>query len=62
MGLFHFDFDDGKSGDVGISRYWWMYLVVAVPLSAATFWAFSWAVKSQKNASVKNSQKATTGA
>ena len=62
MGVFNFDFDDGKPGDVGISRYWWLYVAVALPLSGATFWVFSWAVKSQKNASEKESKKETPGA
>jgi hypothetical protein len=57
MGIFNFDFDDGRSGELGVSTYWWMYLVVAIPLTAATFWAFSTAVKLHRNASEKESQK-----
>jgi hypothetical protein len=57
MGIFNFDFDGGKNGVLGISTYWWMYLVVAIPLTGATFWAFSTAVKLHRNASEKESQQ-----
>jgi len=57
MGILHFDFDGGQAGELGISRYWWMYAVVAVPLTAITFWVFFRAVKSHKNVSTVGSQK-----
>ncbi len=59
MGLFNFDYDDGRFGHLGVSRYWWIYFVTVIPLTAATFWALSRAVKSHKSASDKETKNET---
>ena len=43
MNMFNFDFDSGKPGVISISSQWWLYVIVAGPMTAATFAGF-WVV------------------
>lgn len=45
MDIFKFDSDDGKSEVLSISSQWWIYAVIVVPVTAATFVGFHWVVR-----------------
>ncbi|UNI15653.1 hypothetical protein JDV02_002164 [Purpureocillium takamizusanense] len=40
MGIFHFDYDNGNSGRLGLSSQWWLYVVIALPLTLMTLFSF----------------------
>jgi hypothetical protein len=49
MGVFAFDFDGGRRGVLSLSSYWWIYAVVAIPLTIGTFVFFSFMHGRQQN-------------
>ncbi|CVL05709.1 uncharacterized protein FPRN_14294 [Fusarium proliferatum] len=58
MGIFNFDFDDGKNGRLVMSSQWWMYIVFAIPLTLGTFYWFRAVTRSHKQASQKAEREA----
>ncbi|ENH62937.1 hypothetical protein FOC1_g10006403 [Fusarium oxysporum f. sp. cubense race 1] len=58
MGIFNFDFDDGKNGRLYISSQWWLYIIFAIPLTLGTFYWFRAATRSHKQASKKAEREA----
>lgn len=57
MGLFRFNFGDGQSG-FAISKQWWLYIILTVPLTAGTYFAFNFTEKRQTEANkVKSAKK-----
>ncbi|KAL4747421.1 hypothetical protein BDW72DRAFT_209663 [Aspergillus terricola var. indicus] len=49
MGIFNFDFESGRKGTISLSSYWWIYAVVAIPLTISTFLFFWFTQKKQQN-------------
>lgn len=62
MDIFNFDFDGGKSGVLSISSQWWIYVVVVVPVTAATFAGFYWVVRNRKLETAKEEKPTETPA
>ncbi|KAG9495453.1 hypothetical protein J7337_013701 [Fusarium musae] len=58
MGIFNFDFDDGKNGRLVMSSQWWMYIIFAIPLTLGTFYWFRAVTRSHKQASQKAEREA----
>ncbi|RKK63003.1 hypothetical protein BFJ69_g16940 [Fusarium oxysporum] len=58
MGIFNFDFDDGKNGRLYMSSQWWLYIIFAIPLTLGTFYWFRAATRSHKQASEKAEREA----
>lgn len=58
MGIFNFDFDNGKNGRLVMSSQWWMYIIVAIPLTIGTFYWFRAVTRSHKQASQKAEREA----
>ncbi|KAF5707637.1 hypothetical protein FGLOB1_6858 [Fusarium globosum] len=58
MGIFNFDFDNGKNGRLVISSQWWMYIIFAIPLTLGTFYWFRAVTRSHKQASQKAEREA----
>jgi hypothetical protein len=43
MGIFNFDFGEGRGGNIRVSRQWWIYLILTIPstiAAIAAFWVF----------------------
>ncbi|KAK2668810.1 hypothetical protein RAB80_016190 [Fusarium oxysporum f. sp. vasinfectum] len=38
MGIFNFDFENGKNGRLVMSSQWWLYIIFAIPLTLGTFY------------------------
>ncbi|EWG54831.1 hypothetical protein FVEG_12939 [Fusarium verticillioides 7600] len=58
MGIFNFDFDNGKNGRLVMSSQWWMYIIFAIPLTLGTFYWFRAVTRSHKQASQKAEREA----
>uniref|UniRef100_A0A0D2YK23 Uncharacterized protein n=2 Tax=Fusarium oxysporum TaxID=5507 RepID=A0A0D2YK23_FUSOF len=58
MGIFNFDFDNGKNGRLVMSSQWWMYIIIAIPLTIGTFYWFRAVTRSHKQASQKAEREA----
>ncbi|KAF9768021.1 hypothetical protein IL306_014738 [Fusarium sp. DS 682] len=58
MGIFNFDFDDGKHGRLIMSSQWWLYIIFAIPLTLGTFYWFRAVTRSHKQASQKAEREA----
>ncbi|KAF5631140.1 uncharacterized protein FTJAE_8006 [Fusarium tjaetaba] len=58
MGIFNFDFDNGKNGRLVMSSQWWMYIIIAIPLTLGTFYWFRAVTRSHKQASQKAEREA----
>ncbi|KLO81759.1 Uncharacterized protein LW93_6912 [Fusarium fujikuroi] len=58
MGIFNFDFDNGKNGRLVMSSQWWMYIIFAIPLTLGTFYWFRAVTRSHKQASQKADREA----
>ncbi|WAO92362.1 Hypothetical protein NCS54_00986800 [Fusarium falciforme] len=58
MGIFNFDFDNGKSGRLYMSSQWWLYIIFAMPLTLGTFYWFRAVTRSHKKASEKAEREA----
>ncbi|KAF5689987.1 hypothetical protein FDENT_4146 [Fusarium denticulatum] len=58
MGIFNFDFDNGKNGRLVVSSQWWMYIIFAIPLTLGTFYWFRAVTRSHKQASQKAEREA----
>ncbi|KAF5973709.1 hypothetical protein FBULB1_8148 [Fusarium bulbicola] len=58
MGIFNFDFDNGKHGHLVMSSQWWMYIIFAIPLTLGTFYWFRAVTRSHKQASQKAEREA----
>ncbi|KAF5709427.1 TRI15 transcription factor [Fusarium mundagurra] len=58
MGIFNFDFDNGKNGRLVVSSQWWMYFVVTIPFTLGTFYGFRAVTRSHKQASQKAEREA----
>ncbi|KAF4458127.1 hypothetical protein F53441_62 [Fusarium austroafricanum] len=58
MGIFNFDFDDGKNGQLYMSSQWWLYIIFAIPLTLGTFYWFRAVTRSHKQASEKAEREA----
>ncbi|KAH7215691.1 hypothetical protein DER44DRAFT_856318 [Fusarium oxysporum] len=58
MGIFNFDFDNGKDGRLVMSSQWWMYIIIAIPLTIGTFYWFRAVTRSHKQASQKAEREA----
>ncbi|KAF5685935.1 hypothetical protein FCIRC_3033 [Fusarium circinatum] len=58
MGIFNFDFDNGKNGRLILSSQWWMYIIFAIPLTLGTFYWFRAVTRSHKQASQKAEREA----
>ncbi|VTT61680.1 unnamed protein product [Fusarium fujikuroi] len=58
MGIFNFDFNDGKNGRLVMSSQWWMYIIFAIPLTLGTFYWFRAVTRSHKQASQKAEREA----
>ncbi|KAF3388167.1 hypothetical protein DPV78_012196 [Talaromyces pinophilus] len=64
MGIFNFDFESGSSGSIALSSYWWIYVVVTIPLTISTF-LFFWLMQrkpqhGKKKTASQNTQQAST--
>ncbi|KAL4794834.1 hypothetical protein BDV19DRAFT_364006 [Aspergillus venezuelensis] len=55
MGIFNFDFENGRKGTISLSGYWWIYAVVTIPLTIGTF-LFFWLMRKRQ----QNQGKTTT--
>ncbi|KAF4946283.1 hypothetical protein FGADI_11309 [Fusarium gaditjirri] len=58
MGIFNFDFDNGKNGRLVMSSQWWIYVIFAIPLTLGTFYWFRAVTRSHKQASKKAEREA----
>ncbi|KAF5539807.1 hypothetical protein FPHYL_12196 [Fusarium phyllophilum] len=58
MGVFNFDFDNGKNGRLVVSSQWWIYIILAIPLTLGTFYWFRAVTRSHKKASQKAEREA----
>ncbi|RKL33081.1 hypothetical protein BFJ72_g10097 [Fusarium proliferatum] len=58
MGIFNFDFDNGKNGRLVMSSQWWMYIIFAIPLTLGTFYWFRAVTRSHKQAREKEDREA----
>ncbi|KAF4342492.1 hypothetical protein FBEOM_3578 [Fusarium beomiforme] len=58
MGIFNFDFENGKNGHLVMSNQWWLYIVFAIPLTLGTFYWFRAVTRSHKQASRKAEREA----
>ncbi|EGU76489.1 hypothetical protein FOXB_13014 [Fusarium oxysporum f. sp. conglutinans Fo5176] len=58
MGIFNFDFENGKNGRLVMSSQWWLYIIFAIPLTLGTFYWFRAVTRSHKQASQKAEREA----
>lgn len=56
MGIFDFEFSDPQGG-VRISSHWWIYFLVALPLTVGTYAAFRFAYKGESENGQMNGDK-----
>ncbi|GES64126.1 hypothetical protein ATEIFO6365_0008019600 [Aspergillus terreus] len=60
MGIFNFDFENGRKGTISLSTSWWIYAVVTIPLTISTF-LFFWYMHGRKNIETKETEAKRLG-